>query len=266
LTEIEQLILQSSHDGIALWKGVDAVIRLFSPIMSVLRKADSEQPCMGIVYDQMSTLLDNVSSLPLHTNRLECEKRRADVRRLVAARWEFLHQPVHSAAYAMNPAFLSRPMPDEVIDDLDSVLLQLCGAGTTITQLKKEWEEFREYNGPGSDEVENESPHEWWYAHGRKWPNLKLIAMRILAQCPSSSPSERNWSAYDFVHSKIRNRLTQARAEKLVYIFHNLRTLKHLSVAEEEKLNRLEAEASRAMQLFADGSDGECCTDDEGDD
>jgi hAT family C-terminal dimerisation region len=153
-------------------------------------------------------------------------------------------------------------MPEKVIDELEEVLLRLCSSSTTITQLKKEWEEFREYDGPGFDDAESVAPHEWWLAHGRKWPNLKLIAMRILAQCPSSSPSERNWSAYDFVHSKVRNRLTQARAEKLVYIFHNLRSLKHLSSA-EDKLNRLEVDAKSAMKLFEDDSDESECSDDD---
>jgi hypothetical protein len=48
LKHIEQLVCESSHEGIALWKGVDVVIALFLPIMTVLRKADSEQPCMGM--------------------------------------------------------------------------------------------------------------------------------------------------------------------------------------------------------------------------
>jgi hypothetical protein len=41
--------------------------------------------------------------------------------------------------------------------------------------------------------------------------------------------------------------MTQERAASLVYVFHNIRSLKHLSIREEEKLNRMEADASRAM-------------------
>jgi hypothetical protein len=173
-----------------------------------------------------------------------------------------LHQPIYSAAHALNPAFLKLPMPEEVIDELEEVLLRLCSSSTTMTQLKKEWEEFREYDGPGFDDAENVAPHEWWLAHGRKWPSLKLIAMRIQAQGPSSSPSERNWSGYDCVHSKDRNRLTQTRAETLVYIFHNLRSLKHLSSA-EDKLIMLEAHAKSALELFEDDSDERECSDDD---
>jgi hypothetical protein len=49
---------------------------------------------------------------------------------------------------------------------------------------------------------------------------------------------------------------------KLVYIFHNLRSLKHLSSAEDE-LNRLEVDAKSAMELFEDDSDESGCSDDD---
>ena len=47
--------------------------------------------------------------------------------------------------------------------------------------------------------------------------------MKILAQCPTASPCERNWSSYDYIYSKKRNRLTSARCRKLVYVFQNAR-------------------------------------------
>ena len=37
----------------------------------------------------------------------------------------------------------------------------------------------------------------------------------------SSAAAERNWSAFSFVHSRLRNRLTPDKVEKLVYIFFN---------------------------------------------
>ena len=60
---------------------------------------------------------------------------------------------------------------------------------------------------------------------------------------PSSACScERNWSTYDYIHNKKRNRLEAQRAEKLVYIFSNLRLLKKLrnvsyEASREEKSN-----------------------------
>jgi hypothetical protein len=40
---------------------------------------------------------------------------------------------------------------------------------------------------------------------------------------PSSASSERGWSAFGFIHSKVRNRLATVRAQMLVYVYFNLR-------------------------------------------
>ncbi len=45
----------------------------------------------------------------------------------------------------------------------------------------------------------------------------------------SSGGCERNWSTYDFIHSKKRNRLTPKRANDLVYVFANMRLTQKFS-------------------------------------
>lgn len=62
-------------------------------------------------------------------------------------------------------------------------------------------------------------------------PKLQRIAIRILSQVSSASASERNWSTYDFIHSKKRNRLTPNRAADLVYVFTNLRLMENVTSA-----------------------------------
>ena len=44
-------------------------------------------------------------------------------------------------------------------------------------------------------------------------------------QTSSSSAAERNWSTYDFIRSKKRNRLTEKRVKDLVYVHSNLRIM-----------------------------------------
>jgi len=57
-------------------------------------------------------------------------------------------------------------------------------------------------------------------------PQLRQVAIRVLAAMPSSSSCERNWSAFDFVHSKRRNKLSSARANDLVNVFSNKQLLR----------------------------------------
>ncbi|KAH0749021.1 hypothetical protein KY290_028253 [Solanum tuberosum] len=56
-------------------------------------------------------------------------------------------------------------------------------------------------------------------------PNLQKFAMKVLSLTCSSSGCERNWSVFEHIHSKKRNRLALSRLNDLVYIKYN-RTLK----------------------------------------
>ena len=78
--------------------------------------------------------------------------------------------------------------------------------------------------------------HAWWSLYGGGYPELQRVAIRVLSQVISASASERNWSTYGFIHSKSRNRLQPARANKLVYVHSNLRLLDRTSgVSYEEQ-------------------------------
>ena len=49
------------------------------------------------------------------------------------------------------------------------------------------------------------------------------IGKRVTALVSSAGACERNWSTFDFIHSKKRNRLKPDRANDLVYVFTNTR-------------------------------------------
>ena len=56
---------------------------------------------------------------------------------------------------------------------------------------------------------------------------LQTIRRQILAQVCSISSCKRNWSIYLFIYNKVRNRLQPSRAEDLLYIYTNIRLLRH---------------------------------------
>ncbi|XP_038716566.1 uncharacterized protein LOC120009908 [Tripterygium wilfordii] len=64
---------------------------------------------------------------------------------------------------------------------------------------------------------------EWWRTFGHSAPNLQKLAIRILGQTSSSSGCERNWSVFERIHNKRRNRLEHQRLNDLVYVQYNLR-------------------------------------------
>ena len=62
-----------------------------------------------------------------------------------------------------------------------------------------------------------------WEQHGICCPELQKITIRILSQTSSSSGCERNWSTFDQIHTKKRNRLARKRVNDLVYVHYNMR-------------------------------------------
>ncbi|XLS55859.1 hypothetical protein HN51_005614, partial [Arachis hypogaea] len=64
---------------------------------------------------------------------------------------------------------------------------------------------------------------EWWRLHGGSAPNLQKMAIHLFHQTSSSSGCERNWSFFEQIHSKRRNRLEHQRLSDIVYVTYNLR-------------------------------------------
>ncbi|XP_071935226.1 uncharacterized protein [Coffea arabica] len=54
-------------------------------------------------------------------------------------------------------------------------------------------------------------PDEWWKLFGNDAPYLQKLAIKLLSQTSSSSGCERNWSVFERIHTKKRNRLEHQR-------------------------------------------------------
>ncbi|CAH9116630.1 unnamed protein product [Cuscuta europaea] len=65
------------------------------------------------------------------------------------------------------------------------------------------------------------SPVEWWDQFGDHIPELRAFAVKILGLTCSSSACEQNWSTFNQVHTKRRNRLSTIKLNSLVFIMFN---------------------------------------------
>jgi hypothetical protein len=64
---------------------------------------------------------------------------------------------------------------------------------------------------------------EWWLTYGCSAPNLQKLAIRVLSQTCSASGCERNWSLFEHIHSKKRNRLEHQVMNDMAYVQCNSR-------------------------------------------
>ncbi|XP_038711807.1 uncharacterized protein LOC120006002 [Tripterygium wilfordii] len=127
-------------------------------------------------------------------------------------RWDKqLHKDIHVAAYWLNHAFqydqknlCTKP---EIMRGLTKVIEHKCV--------------------DPQNEMVNEN-NEWWRTFGYDIPNLQKLIVHLLSQTASSSGCERNWSVFERVHTKKRNRLAHERLSDLVFVHYNLRLQKRV--------------------------------------
>ena len=67
------------------------------------------------------------------------------------------------------------------------------------------------------------SPVIWWSRgrFGSQHEALRSLALKMLRIPATSAAAERNWSAFRFIHTRLRNKLRSSRVQKLVYVFEN---------------------------------------------
>ena len=59
---------------------------------------------------------------------------------------------------------------------------------------------------------------QWWIADGTDWPLLQNLAIQVFSMADSAAASERNFSTFRFIHSKLCNRFGPEKVKKLVYM------------------------------------------------
>ena len=64
---------------------------------------------------------------------------------------------------------------------------------------------------------------EWWRLFGTDAHILQKMAIRLLSQTTSSSRCERNWTLFDRIHTKRRNKLEHKRLNDFLYVNYNPR-------------------------------------------
>ncbi|PWZ40253.1 hypothetical protein Zm00014a_008090 [Zea mays] len=114
---------------------------------------------------------------------------------IIDKRWDSkLKTPLHLAGYYLNPYFYY-PKKSEIEHDGSF----RAGVINCITKMIAKW----------------------WLNHGTNTPNLRILASKILNLTCSSSACERNWSVFEQVHTKRRNRLLHDRMRDLVFVKFN---------------------------------------------
>uniref|UniRef100_U9TXR5 HAT C-terminal dimerisation domain-containing protein n=1 Tax=Rhizophagus irregularis (strain DAOM 181602 / DAOM 197198 / MUCL 43194) TaxID=747089 RepID=U9TXR5_RHIID len=167
-------------------------------------------------YQQLKAHVRNNTDLP--------ENIREEVEKFGTNRWQnFLYNPVVIVAYKLDPRYCGSQLNARIFDPIiEKEILSLVGEEYKDIVLT----ELAEYVGKtGSFAHSNlwgdviQNPVNWWNLMKGRYPILSDIAIQILSIPATSAASERNWSTFGFIHSKLRNKLHEKRVEKLFICF-----------------------------------------------
>ncbi|XP_049932911.1 uncharacterized protein LOC126409934 [Nymphaea colorata] len=152
--------------------------------------------------------------------------------KIIDERWSGqLHRPLHAAAYYLNPAIRYLPTfkKDREVEygmlDCIEVLVSDYKEHDAIHMSINKYDTAS--GSMGRDTTircrSTMRPDLWWERFVPDCPELRKLAIRILSQTCSATGCERNWSVFQHIHSKKRNRLEHKRLNDLVYVRYNMK-------------------------------------------
>ena len=232
-----------------------AVIKVMKPILYALRLGDGDSCSMGFVYPVMANLKDEIDAIVDTFEDADFPRkatRSAAINSIITSRWQYLHCPYHSAAYALNPCYL-----EEDLDDMDPEVRE--GLNEVVQRFYHDdpdkaaaaLDEFEAYKEPGGPIRGNNfklaaakrlgraadaynytdiKPWNFWKTHCAGLPLIRAVGITVLSKQAGIGANERAHKETKQVLTKARNRLETQRAARSVYIRHNRRLLDKLAV------------------------------------
>ncbi|RVW78976.1 hypothetical protein CK203_040167 [Vitis vinifera] len=208
----------------SFWNTIVFCLKVSGPLV---RLVDGEKKApMGYIYEAMNRAKDTIVR-SFNGN----EEKYKEIFNIIDKRWEIqLHRPLHAVGYFLNPEFFYyKPEIEhdaEIMSDLYKCILRLTRDPAKQEKVVAEVSLFTNAQGLFGNELavrtrKTRAPAEWWAAYGASAPNLQKFAMKVLDLTCSASGCKRNWSIFENIHSKRRNRLDHQHLNDLVYIKYN---------------------------------------------
>ena len=211
--------------GDKIWRDMEVVIKACSPLLLLLRLADSNAPTLC----KVKGTVDLVQSRMIDTG---CDSLTDRISAVFHSHIPDLTSDVANAAYVLDPQFInqSKNAGQDVMMSFWTVVREalhiLDDDVWRQTRLKvvTELAAFRmKTGGFGFENYDTEKACAFWVTAGCHAPILKQLALRLCALPCSSSDAERNWHELKQNLTKTRNRVGSTKLEKMVFVRRFLR-------------------------------------------
>ncbi|KAM0898061.1 hypothetical protein ACQ4PT_022151 [Festuca glaucescens] len=239
--------------SMTFWNVVEDCIRASHPVLIVLRLVDGdENPAMPQLTAAMEICKNKLNESfsrkpPLLEKLMQIFRKRWD---------DQMMQKLHGAALFLNPGRFFDIMENDpdyaqtLRMTFNQVVTKMMdGDEEMIATIDVLADDYQQVRGDCFDTKiaingrKRKSPLDWWKSNGggQALP-LTKVARRIVGLCTSASACERNWSTFERIHSKKRNKLGHPKLDDLSYISFNSKI--------QERFARLHHEGNKVNPLF----------------
>ncbi|XP_020981387.2 uncharacterized protein LOC107492999 [Arachis duranensis] len=190
------------------WQNCVTTVKIVGPLIKLLRLVDAdEKSSLRILYESIQRAKNAIKTM--FRNRKAAYTPYTSILKM---RWDkHLKRDLHAAAYFLNPGIFYSEDFVEKANILRSLLnlldvKTLCDDSVVAMQEIQRYQDCKKSFGRES----------------AKRVISRLEPVCLLHQTYYSSGCERNWSLFEQIHSKRRNRLEYQRLSDIVYVTYNL--------------------------------------------
>ncbi|KAI3933530.1 hypothetical protein MKW92_033690 [Papaver armeniacum] len=208
------------------WKLAHEALNVSDPLVKVLRIVDGDMPAMGYIYEGIDRAKVQIKA---YYNGIEGKYK--PIWDIIDERWNMQFQsPLHAAAAFLNPSIFYNPsfkIDLKMRNGFQEAMMKMVIGDKDKTEFTREHPMYINAQGALGNEFAVlgrtlNSPGDWWAGYGYEVPTLQKAALRILCQPCSSYWCRWNWSTFENIHTKKRNRMEQEKFNDLVFVHCNL--------------------------------------------
>lgn len=216
----EALSIKSKIGNDDIWNSFHKFITLLEPIETMILKNEIEHPRLEVIYSD----LENLKSLYTKSNDSATKLLYSIVDEKIR---EHGQSDIYKIAHILNPMELGNLLPLPEVMRLDKVMCDFFETEEEKVSLAHQLVSFRSAIQQAKEtEIKGLMKGHMIHYFRSLRPHLGLLSrygQHLFAVSPSNGNIERLFSMFGHLHSRIRNRLTNANAEKLIFIYYNMR-------------------------------------------
>ena len=188
----DAILGRSVHEH--LWSKVEILEKTWKPMFLALRHFDAQQA-------RLHTLYPALKRLPAETRVQDPHGLlpgfQAAVTDALAERWKYLceHTPGFLLAHALNPVYLGDTLDADVKAFTRGYFRSV--GGELSRQLRREFQDFRAKVGIDFEDLQDiGDPFGWWNVAPGAFPQLSIVAKRVMLLTGTATECERAWKDY----------------------------------------------------------------------